>query len=176
MAHRFQGRHHKAHKVGGYEELSLITKTDGFREGYPGPFMKRFTQLHERCHGLVGVKQTRFATWGREHWEILRPGLIVRTHRPIRPTIQSLIKHRGDGDWRKFIWEREKNMNEVFGASDFPYPVVDIDFGEERTEEWAANWLRPHVEGLRSAKCPTASGAKEPASPGQVRDGSAGGV
>lgn len=141
--------------VGAYEELSMMMLTGRFVKGRSWAkmgWLETFSKIHAGCKGLVGIKQWRFALAGPEHWNYIRPRLVVRTFRPEGPTVASMRRYRRPSDlkrWTSFYRRLEANMQRIVDAPDFPYPVVRVDYTKRMSEEDLEKQLRPFVERLR---------------------------
>lgn len=144
--------------VGGYEEkyqmMTLTARLVTDDEWQKIPWLDRYTVLHEFCKGLVGIKQWRLSAAKREHWEMIKPGLVVRTFRPERPVVESMMRWRRPKNrayWTRFYWERENNLSNVVDAPDFPFPVVRIDYSDRVSEEHVLDRLTPYIEEMNAA-------------------------
>lgn len=142
--------------VGGYEELcAMMAATQSlvaWEDWQQVPWLRLFTDLHENCKGLVGIKQTRLAAATLDQWKMISPKLVVRTFRPSAPTVKSMVRWRQPKDifyWDTFYREREQNLVDVVDAKSFPFKVVRIDYSQHVPEEMVIDTLLPHVEDLR---------------------------
>ena len=142
------------YKVGAYEEISMLLLTGRFIRRFErrkAEWLSTFALLHRKCSGLVGIKQWRLAMAKAEHWEHIRPRLVVRTFRPEAPTVASMVRYRRPASperWRKFYWELENNMRKVVDGPGFPCPVVRVDFSKQVSAASLEKRLRPYVAAL----------------------------
>lgn len=140
--------------VGAYEEQPLMALTGMFvkrKDWHKVGWLRTFDLIHAKCRGLVGVKQWRLALAKAEHWDYIRPRLVVRTFRPEGPTVASMVRYRRPANperWKKFYRRLENNMRQVVDA-EFLCPVVRVDFTEQVSEASLEEMLRPHVNALR---------------------------
>lgn len=145
------------YEVGAYEEQTMMALTGRFvknRSWTKVGWLEVFSRIHSGCKGLVGIKQWRLAMATPAHWKYIRPRLVVRTFRPEGPTVASMRRYRRPSDlkrWKTFYLRLEDNMRRIVDASEFPYPVVRVDFSEQVSEAALKRKLSPYVKALRSS-------------------------
>jgi hypothetical protein len=143
----------EAQPLGSYEDSAMMAPTKRLIKDLitPMDWIQSFTRAHQDCScRLKGVKITHLAALRAEHWKKIRPRLIVKTYRPIEPSVASLQRWRGGkvGDWVRFYKQREESFNTALKGLKIPSVVICFEADRRTPDEEIAARLKPHVERL----------------------------
>lgn len=119
---------------------------EAFRKAHPDP--DHYRDRPEGCGAaLKGVKNTHLSLLTLDQLETIAPKLIVRTSRPMEPTIKSLQKYRGmkEGWWRGFYEGREINMQNLAKRTSIPVCLIDYPGDRRLSDEEIVGTLEPYV-------------------------------
>lgn len=122
--------------LGDYEDKTMLEHSRFLTEK-PGYTTSDWLEVYSRRFGkqpaFVGLKCCQLSLLGYLAWEQLAPKLVIRTYRPMEPTVASMLRWREPKSipyWIDYYEKREACMQKHLDA-EHTFPVLRINFEKE---------------------------------------------